>query len=211
MENDSNPHTERHEGSSLAGAHSTAVSQQAQTAWSSVWEQRASAKDAEFVRRCCAECASGPGHPRPLPIGRLSGALRASASCEQNRHIGDATPKSFHQRRLAARSPSPRAREPSGGAPTPLYPTSEFREPPWLDGLALSRAYVFCAGASDKIVVNPFEPLMNGRQRSFRHREHTIQSFRPLGQNPATPENVLILAAELRAVRARRSKVVQPS
>ena len=73
MENDSNPHTERHEGSSLAGAHSTAVSQQAQTAWSSVWEQRASAKDAEFVRRCCAECASGPGHPRPLPIGRLSG------------------------------------------------------------------------------------------------------------------------------------------
>ena len=146
MENDSNPQTERHEGSSLAGAHSTAVSQQAQTAWSSVWEQRASAKDAEFVRRCCAECASGPGHPRPLPIGRLSGALRASASCEQNRHIGDATPKSFHQRRLAARSPSPRAREPSGGAPTPLYPTSEFREPPWLDGLALSRAYVFLCG-----------------------------------------------------------------
>ena len=82
------------------------------------------------------------------------------------------------QRRLAARSPSPRAREPCGGAPTPLYPTSEFREPPWLDGLALSRAYVFCAGSSDKIVGNPFEPLMNGRQRSFRHREHTIQSFR---------------------------------
>ena len=51
MENDSNPQTERHEGSSLAGAHSTAVSQQAQTAWSSVWEQRASTKDAEFVTR----------------------------------------------------------------------------------------------------------------------------------------------------------------
>ena len=51
MENDRNPQTERHEGSSLAGAHSTAVSQQAETAWSSVWEQRASAKDAEFVTR----------------------------------------------------------------------------------------------------------------------------------------------------------------
>ena len=51
MENDSNPQTERHEGSSLAGAHSTAVSQQAQTAWSSVWEQRANVKDAEFVTR----------------------------------------------------------------------------------------------------------------------------------------------------------------
>ena len=88
------------------------------------------------------------------------------------------------QRRLAARSPSPRVREPRGAAPTPLYPASELREPPWLDGLALSRAYVFCAGASDKIVGNSFEPLMNGRQRSFRHREHVIQSFRPLGQNP---------------------------
>ena len=51
MENDRNPQTERHEGSCLAGAHYTAVSQQAETAWSSVWEQRASEMDAEFVTR----------------------------------------------------------------------------------------------------------------------------------------------------------------
>ena len=51
MDNDSNPQTERREGSSLAGAHSTAVSQQTPAASSPFWAERARSKAAEFVTK----------------------------------------------------------------------------------------------------------------------------------------------------------------
>jgi hypothetical protein len=51
MDKDNNLQTERLDDSSLSETHSTAASQQAQTAWSSFWAQRVRSKAAEFVTR----------------------------------------------------------------------------------------------------------------------------------------------------------------
>ena len=51
MDNDSNPQTERRDGSSLSATHSTAVPQQTLAASSPFWAERARSKAAEFVTK----------------------------------------------------------------------------------------------------------------------------------------------------------------